>query len=95
MTAQATRDARTHARSSDPVERIKHDITHSPAAHVQQVQPCESDLAVGVRYMIAAARYRLHKSIDAAAEQAHRELRDAVSSAHRTIGKLTRKRVMR
>ena len=54
--------------TADPIESIRHAITHAHRRHSDKAtglyQPLKSDLEVGVDFLIAAARYRVHGQID-------------------------------
>ena len=54
--------------NADPIESMRHAISHAHRRHKDKAaglyQPLKSDLEVGVDFMIAAARYRLHRQID-------------------------------
>lgn len=86
--------------TADPVEKIRHDITHPlPQRRRHDAEalyrPLKSDLEIGVDYPIASARWRIHKAIDRSAEGAMHLHNRAVESAVRSIGQLFRRKVMR
>ena len=84
--------------TADPVEKIRHDISHTPGRRrhdADDQRRCKSDLEIGVDYLLASARWRIHKAIDRSAEGAMHLHNRAVESAVRSIGQLFRRKVMR
>lgn len=80
-----------NARLADPIERIRHDITHAPAEHVRQVQPVISDFDCAMRYLWASYDWRIGKAIDAIADRELRAHWSHVEFVRRSIGQKFRR----
>ena len=54
--------------TADPIDAMRHAISYAHRRHKDKAaglyQPLKSDLEVGIDFLMAAARYRLHKQID-------------------------------